>query len=164
MATLVELAASIVESHASTTKMTTEDLLQEIEKVYGTLKQLETGSVVADSVEEEQKPALSVRQAIKQNEIICMICGKGGMNTLTRHLSQDHGMKPGEYRKQFGIKKDQPLAAKSFSEARKKFARERGMADILAKAREVRMSKINEKKASQKKPGKTTKASKSVTA
>jgi predicted transcriptional regulator len=147
MASLLELAASIVESHASTTPMSSEDLLQEIQKVYATLSALEAGKEVAVVTAEETKPTISVKDAFKKNEVICMICGKGGMKTLARHLSQAHEMKPGEYRKQFGIPRTQPLAAKSFSEARKKFAQERGMADVLAKAREARMAKLEAKKA-----------------
>ena len=153
MATLVELAAEIVSSHASATKLSTEELLQEIKKVYGTLKQLEGGVVeTVLSAEEEQKPEITVRQAFKPNEVICMICGKGGMKTLARHLSQAHAMKPGEYKKQFGIPSKQPLAAKKFSEERRKMAQERGMADVLAKAREKRAANIQAKKAVTKKP------------
>lgn len=155
MATLVELAAEIVSSHASATKLSTEELLQEIQKVYGTLKQLESGGVEpVPSAEEEQKPAITVRQAFKPNEVICMICGKGGMKTLARHLSQAHAMKPGEYKKQFGIPSKQPLAAKKFSEERRKMAQERGMADVLAKAREKRAANIQAKKEVVKKPAK----------
>ncbi len=147
MATLTELAAEIVSSHASATAMSSDELLQEIRKVYETLKQLESG--VAEEVveEEEKKPALTVKQAFRPNEVICMICGKGGMKTLTRHLSQAHNMKPGEYKKQFGIPSKQPLAAKKFSEERRKMALERGMADLLAKAREKRAANIRAKKA-----------------
>ncbi len=152
MATLVELTASIVESHASTTGMSTQDLLREIQRVYETLKQLEKGAVEPASVEEKEITALTVKQAFKQNEVICMICGKSGMKTLTRHLSQAHGMKPGEYRRRFGIPGSQALAAKRFSEERRKMAQERGMGDILAKAREKRMANIRAKKTASKKP------------
>ncbi len=159
MASLLELAAEIVSSHASTSKISGDDLLQEIQKIYETLKALEAGREVAVAgAEEEKKPAITVRQAFKQNEVICMICGKGGMKTLARHLAQAHDMTPAEYRKQFGIKREQALAAKSFSEARRKFARERGMADALAKAREVRAANIKAKKAASKKPAKPAKA------
>lgn len=147
MATLIELAAEIVSSHASATEMSSDELLLEIRKVYDTLRQLDIGAVEAAAEEEEKKPALTVKQAFKPNEIICMICGKGGMKTLTRHLSQAHGMKPGEYKKQFGIPSKQPLAAKKFSEERRKMALERGMADLLAKAREKRAANIRAQKA-----------------
>jgi predicted transcriptional regulator len=75
-----------------------------------------------------------------------MICGKGGLKTLTRHLNMVHDMKPGAYRKQFNIPSKQSLTAKSFSDARKKMAEERGLADNLAKAREVRAAKLKAKK------------------
>jgi predicted transcriptional regulator len=145
MATLLEMASEIVTAHASTTKLSAEELLQAIQKVYATLQALEGGRPVEAA--EEAKPAITAKQSIKTNEIICLICGKGGMKTLTRHLKQAHNMKPGEYRKQFGIKSGQSLAAKSFSEARRKMALERGLATNLAKAREVRAANIAAKKA-----------------
>ncbi len=163
MATLLELAAAIVESHASTSPMSTDDLLVEIQKVYGTLKQLESGTVEVIPVEEEKKPAITVKQAFKTTEVICLICGKGGMKTLARHLSQAHGIKPGAYRKQFGIPKTQPLAAKKFSEERRKLAQERDLAANLAKARAARAAKIQAKKtAPVKKSRKKPAASKSI--
>jgi predicted transcriptional regulator len=141
MATLIELAASLVESHASTTAMTTEELLKEIELVYNALKNLEAG-VVAPVVTEANVPTITAKQSIKPNEVICLICGKGGMQTLARHLNTAHNMKPGEYRKQFGISSKQPLVAKKFSESRRKTALEKDLAGNLAKAREVRMANI----------------------
>lgn len=140
--TLVELAADIVSSHASVNVMSTEELLQEIQKIYETLQQLETAGTVAPPAEAEKKtPAMSLKKAFQADQVFCMICGNGGMKTLTRHLSMTHGMKPGEYRKQFNIPSDQPLTAKNFSEARRKVALERGLADNLAKARAARVEK-----------------------
>jgi predicted transcriptional regulator len=127
--------------------MTTDDLLLEIQKVYQTLKALEEGKEVVIAPSEEAITSISVKEAFKKNEVVCIICGKGGMKTLARHLSQVHGMKPGEYRKQFGIPKTQALAAKSFSESRRKMALERNLAGNLEKAREVRMANIQAKKA-----------------
>lgn len=56
-------------------------------------------------------------------------------------------MKPGQYKKQFGIPSKQPLTAKSFTEARRQMAMDRGLADNLAKARGVRAANISAKKA-----------------
>jgi len=89
---------------------------------------------------------MTLKKAFQADQVCCMICGKAGMKTLTRHLAKVHGMKPGEYRKQFGIPSSQPLTAKKFSEARKQMARDRGLADNLAKARAVRAAKNQEKK------------------
>lgn len=150
MATVLELAAEIVASHASTTGMSTEELLGEIEKVYGALLTLETGKGNAFGEKVEVKVPLPLKQAFKANEVICLECGKGGMKTLTRHIKQMHSMKPGEYRKKYGIKTSQSLAARNFSEARRKMAQERGLANNLVKAREVRAANLLAKKSAPK--------------
>jgi predicted transcriptional regulator len=79
------------------------------------------------------------------------------MKTLARHLAQAHGLKPGEYRKQFNIPSSQPLTAKNFSEGRKKMAQERGLAENLAKARAVRAAKLKAEKETPKKPSRVAK-------
>jgi len=150
MATLVEIAAQLVSSHASSTPMTSDELLAEISKVHAALKSLEAGQAVEGA--EEAKPALTLKEAFKKNEIVCLVCGKGGFKTLARHLSTAHGIKPGAYKKQFGISSKQALSAKSYSEARRKMAQDRGLADNLAKAREVRMANIEAKKDAAAKP------------
>ena len=155
MATLVEIAAQIVASHASNTPMTSDQLIFEIGKVHNALKNLEAGQPV--EAVEDTKPILTVKEAFKKNEIICMVCGKGGFKTLARHLSTAHSLKPGEYKKQFGIASKQPLSARNYSVARRKMAMDRGLADNLAKAREVRMANIEAKKAA---PAKATKPEK----
>ena len=146
MATLLELAVSIVESHASSTVMTIDQVVREIQKVYGALRSIEAGDEVAVTPAEVVKPAIKPSDSIKKNEVICLVCGKGGMKTLGRHLLKAHNMKHGEYKKRFGIPSKQVLAAENFSESRKRMARERGMADVLAKARKVRMANILAKK------------------
>lgn len=159
MATLMEMAAKLVEAHASSTPMTTEELLEAIQRVYATLKQVESGEAAEVPAEEAAKPAISARQSIKKNEVICLICGKGGMKTLTRHLSQSHQMKPGEYRKQFGIPRTQPLAAKDFSAKRKEMASNMNLAANLEKARAARKAKMEERAAAPaKRPGRPKKA------
>ena len=144
--TLLELTTDIVTSHASVSAMSTEDLIQEIQKVYNTLQNLEKGEAVISAAEEPKAPLLTLKKAFQADQVMCMICGKGGMKTLARHLAQMHGIKPGAYKKQFGIPSGQALTAKNFSESRKKMAQERGLADNLAKAREIRAAKLKAKK------------------
>ncbi len=152
--TLLELTASIVSSHASMSEMTSEELLQEIEKVYSSLQKLEGVSAEAPVAIEAKAPVITLKKAFQADQVFCMVCGKGGMKTLTRHLAKVHGMKPGEYRKQFGIPSSQALTAKNFSDARRKMAQDRGLAENLAKAREVRAAKLKAKKAQPAKPAK----------
>lgn len=161
MATLLELVGEIVSAHASTTALTSEELLKEIQQVYTQLKALESGEAIgAAPAEETAKPTLSVKQAFKKDEVICLICGKGKMKTLTRHLNSEHNMKPGEYRKQFGIPRTQSLTAKSFSDARRKTAEERGLAANLAKARAVRAENLATKSVKTKAKSKASKKTK----
>jgi len=133
--------------------MTSDQLIYEIGKVHNALKSLEAGQPLEGA--EEAKPSMTVKEAFRKGEVVCMVCGKGGFKTLARHLSTAHGMKPGEYKKQFGIPSKQPLSAKNYSEARRKMAQDRGLAANLAKAREVRMANIEAKKAAPAKPVKT---------
>lgn len=135
MASLLEMAGEIVSAHVSSNPMSKDELLKEIQDVYAALVALEKGeSVSVVAAEEEVKPAISAKKSIGKNSITCLICGKQ-MKTLARHLGSDHGLKPGEYRKQFGIPRTQALAAKSYSESRKQMAIERGLGANLAKAR-----------------------------
>ena len=143
MANLIEMATEIVAAHASTTAMTKEELIEEIATVYQALEALEKGQAVTIAAEEqttkERGPAVSKRKAFGKDKIYCMICGKE-FTTLKRHLNSSHDMKPGEYRKQFGIPSSQPLAAKNYSEQRKKMAIDRGLGEGLAAARAKRKS------------------------
>ncbi|SNB45561.1 MucR family transcriptional regulator [Geobacter sp. DSM 9736] len=157
--TLLELTASIVSSHASMSEMSSEELLQEIQKVYSSLQKLE--GTMPEQIEppEAKGPSVSFKKAFQSDQVFCMICGKGGMKTLTRHLGRVHNMKPGEYRKQFGIPRSQALTAKNFSEARRQMAQDRGLAENLAKAREIRASKLKSRKSQPEKPAKAGRAS-----
>ena len=140
-ATLVELTANIVSSHAAGTEMSGDDLIQEINKVFATLKRLETEGAVAEAGEVPAGPAIPFKKAFQNDQVSCMICGKTGFKTLTRHLKQAHDLKPGQYRKQFNIPSSQSLTAKNYSEARRKAANENNLAANLEKARAVRAAK-----------------------
>ncbi|SNB46121.1 MucR family transcriptional regulator [Geobacter sp. DSM 9736] len=140
MATLLEMVSEIVSAHASSTALTTEELIQEIEKVHGALKVLESGGTIATE-KAEVKPALTLKQAFRKNEVICMICGKGGMKALTRHLKKAHDITPRDYRKQFGIPRTQSLTASSFSESKRRIAEEKGLITALVQARNARVKK-----------------------
>ena len=146
MATLLEMAVEIVASHASATNMTKDELIAEIASVYQTLAALEKGEAVQGEASEEAKPAISAKKSIGKNSITCLICGKA-MKTLTRHLKTAHDLKPGQYRKQFGIPSKQSLAARSYSESRRQMAIDRGLGDKFALARANRVKKAAAPKA-----------------
>lgn len=135
MATIMEMAAEIIAAHASTTPMSKDELLAELNEVHSTLSALEKGETLdAPAQEAEDVPAVSRKKAFGKDKIYCMICGKG-FKTLSRHLKTSHEMSANEYRKQFDIPRSQSLAAKNYSESRRQMAVDRGLADNLAKAR-----------------------------
>jgi predicted transcriptional regulator len=139
---LVELTANIVSSHAASAEMTSDELLQEIQKVYGLLKQLEGELPIEGEAAAKAAPAMAPKKSIQKDQVVCLICNKGGFKTLTRHLKQVHNIKPGEYRKQFGLPAGTALAAKSYSEARRAAAQKNNLAANLEKARATRMANL----------------------
>ena len=150
MATLLEMTAEIVKAHASASKMTSEEIVGDLKKVYTALRGLGSGQPV--EFEERQHTALTVKQAFKKGEVICMVCGKRGLKTLTRHLKASHDLGPSAYRKQFGIPRNQSLSSKNFAASRRLMAMERGLADNLVKARQVRAANVQARKASSAPP------------
>jgi predicted transcriptional regulator len=169
MADLLELTTDIVCAHVSVTEMSPNELLNEIQTVYATLQALEKGESPATinvSAPEPKKrgrkpkvsaeplasekvegpsipaaPAMTISEAFKPDQVGCMICGKTGMKTLKRHLSTAHDLKPGKYRKQFNIPKDQPLAATEYVAKRRQAALDRGLGEKMAAARAARKAK-----------------------
>lgn len=141
MATIMEMAAEIIAAHASTTPMSKEELISELNEVHQALAAIEKGEVAATAAPEaDAGPAVSRKKAFGKDKIYCMICGKG-FKTLSRHLKTAHDMSAAEYRKQFDIPRSQSLAAKNYSESRRQMAVDRGLADNLAKARAARAKK-----------------------
>jgi predicted transcriptional regulator len=150
MATLLEMATEIVASHALTTAMTKDELIAEIAGVYQALAAIEKGESVAEAAPAEVAlTKADVKKSIGKDKIKCLICGKA-MKTLTRHLKTAHDLKPGQYRKQFGIPSSQSLAAKSYSESRRQMALDRGLGDKLALARAARKPAAPKTKAAPK--------------
>lgn len=145
---LLQMTADIVASHASMNELSQLDLLGEITMVFKRLTELAGGlegeeapvEVAPSSQAEPMKPAVPLEAAFAADKVFCMVCGQG-MKTLKRHLSTAHGMKPGQYRKAFGVPAGTALVAKNYSEARKKMAADLKLADRLVKARAARGKK-----------------------
>jgi len=141
MATIMEMAVEIIAAHASTTPMSKDELIAELNEIHAALGALEKGEVIEVQTEEaEEEPAISRKKAFGKDKIFCMICGKG-FKTLSRHLKTAHEMSAKEYRVKFDIPRAQSLAAKNYSESRRQMAVDRGLADNLAKARAARKKK-----------------------
>lgn len=146
MATLLEMAQQIVSAHAQTTPMTTTELLDEIQKIYAVLQSLDSGALLETFTKESIEAPITLKQAFRTNEVVCMVCGKGGFKALTRHLSQTHQMKPSDYRKQFNIPKSQKLMSKACAARRKEVAAGMDLVGNLEKARAARKGVVKKGK------------------
>jgi predicted transcriptional regulator len=149
MSNLTELATQIIAARAAKKDMSKEEFQEEMQMIYSFLKGIEEGSVqpAAQEPVADTKPLkINLKQYFKKDEVICAICNKG-FKTLKRHLSVAHKLKPGEYRKQFGISSSQSLAAKSYVESRRQMAIDKGLGEGLAKARAIKKAEMERKSA-----------------
>ncbi len=153
---LLSLTAEIVSAHASTNELTQEALLDEIGQVFVKLASLAGIEGVQYRVEETAlapetaTPAVPIEAAFGVDKVFCMVCGQG-MKTLKRHIATAHDLKPGQYRRRFGIPAGTALVAKNYSEQRKAMAKRLNLGEKLVQARAVRAAK--------KAPAKTAKRS-----
>ena len=76
--------------------------------------------------EEALTPAVSVRQSVRPNYVICLDCGYRG-KTLARHISTRHGLSRADYLRRWGLRPDHPLTAPAYSEHRSTLAKQLGL-------------------------------------
>ena len=95
------------------------DLIASIHKALGQLGQ-------QVQPEEVLTPAVSIRQSVRQDYVVCLDCGYRG-KTLRRHISSRHGLSANEYLKRWGLRQDHPLTAPAYSEHRSALAKQLGL-------------------------------------
>jgi len=135
---LLELTADIVSAHASVNEMGSDKLLEEVQSVFKTLESLAgSESTEVEAVGQDDKPAIQVSKAFGADKVGCCVCGKW-FTTLKKHLAVSHNMTPKEYRKKYDIPSKTPLVARKYSEAKKRIAQEKGLAEKLAEGRRRR--------------------------
>lgn len=77
--------------------------------------------------EEVRTPAVSIRQSVRHDYVVCLDCGYRG-KTLRRHIGVRHSLTGDEYRQRWGLRSDHPLTAPAYSECRSALAKELGWA------------------------------------
>jgi MucR family transcriptional regulator, transcriptional regulator of exopolysaccharide biosynthesis len=76
--------------------------------------------------EQALTPAVSVRQSVRQDYVVCLDCGYRG-RTLRRHISSRHGLSRAEYLNRWGLPPDHLLTAPAYSEHRSTLAKQLGL-------------------------------------
>jgi len=77
-------------------------------------------------VEEVLTPAVSVRQSVRHDYVVCLECGYRG-KTLRRHINTRHGWSRDEYLTRWGLQPDHPLTAPAYTERRSTLAKQLGL-------------------------------------
>ena len=88
--------------------------------------------------EELLTPAVSVRQSVRHDYVVCLDCGHRG-RTLRRHISTRHGLSRDEYLRRWSLQPDHALTAPAYSERRSTMAKQIGFgrkpkAEVAAKS------------------------------
>jgi MucR family transcriptional regulator, transcriptional regulator of exopolysaccharide biosynthesis len=126
---ILTLAAEIVAAYASRNQMSTAELPNLIQTVHATLSGLAGGTgdgTEPAAVETALAPAVPIDASVGQDAIVCLDCGKN-FKTLKRHLSNEHGLSPADYRARWQLSKDYPLVAPSYSKRRADTAKKIGL-------------------------------------
>ena len=116
------LTVKIVQSYVRHHRLGPDQLPDLIASVHRALGQL--GQPPAP--EEVRTPAVSIRQSVRHDYVICLDCGYRG-KTLRRHISTRHGLSRDEYLRRWGLRSDHPLTAPAYSEHRSTMAKALGL-------------------------------------
>ena len=157
---ILEMVATIVAGQSSQRTLSADEIETLIQKTYRALKGIDTLETLRGSVSELESPGgepsatssphqseiekapiepkIDPQESIRDDAIICVICGKEFKQLTHTHLQGEHGLSPDEYRKRYGIPMKQPLAAKSVSQRRKDQAKDRNVGEQLRLAREAK--------------------------
>ena len=116
------LTATIVQSYVRHHTVGAGQLSDLIASIHRALDQLGRPS----QPEEVRTPAVSVRQSVRHDYVVCLDCGFKG-KTLRRHINTRHGLNGDDYRRRWGLRSDHPLTAPAYSERRSSMAKELGL-------------------------------------
>jgi predicted transcriptional regulator len=108
------LVAEIVAAYVGSNQIATDQVPSLIATVQQALSQFcEPPTEQPD----KRTPAVSARQSVHHDHVICMDCGYRGQ-MLKRHLTVAHGLTASEYRARWSLPLDHPITAPGYSEQR----------------------------------------------
>lgn len=150
---LTELTAAIVTAYVSNNSVPAAELPPLLSGVYAAVAGLNSAGIPPEP-ELEKPTAGQIRRSIKPDALISFIDGKP-YKTLKRHLTK-HGMTFAQYRERYGLPRDYPANAPSYSEQRSALAKSLGLGQrlrsVAAKAANTNDTSEAPKKRGRKKP------------
>ncbi|TPM21719.1 MucR family transcriptional regulator [Mesorhizobium sp. B2-3-5] len=120
---LIELTADIVSAYVSNNPVPVTSLPELIQSVNSSL------SKVGQPAEPEKPaltPAVNPKRSVFPDYIVCLEDGKK-FKSLKRHLMTHYSLTPEAYRERWGLARDYPMVAPSYSEARSSLAKPMGL-------------------------------------
>jgi predicted transcriptional regulator len=121
---LITLTADIVSAHVSNNTIPATDLPQLIQGIHAALAGL--GGAAPAPEAPKQEPAVSIRQSIKPDYVVCLEDGKK-LKMLKRHLMTHYQMTPDDYRRKWGLPADYPMVAPNYADQRRDLAKKIGL-------------------------------------
>ena len=122
---LTELTSEIVAAYVGNHVVPIAGLKGLITDVYSALN-ARSAFVATEVFLEKQKPAVSIRKSIQDDQLTCLECGIS-FKSLKRHLMTHHSVTPEEYREKWDLPSDYPMVAPAYAEARSRLAKEMGL-------------------------------------
>jgi predicted transcriptional regulator len=127
----IEQAVDIVAAYVSNNSVPATELATLISGIYSALAGLGQGGAPEAPAVEKPTPA-QIRRSIRPDALISFIDGKP-YKALKRHLTT-RGMTMEEYRARYGLPRDYPSVAASYSETRSALAKSAGLGQQRRKA------------------------------
>ncbi len=120
---LTALTADIVSAHVGNNAVAIGDLPLLIRNVHDALVGL---AIPPAEPVAELVPAVSIRQSVKPDYIVCLEDGKK-VKMLKRHLMTAYNLTPDEYRAKWGLPADYPMVAPNYTATRSQLAKDMGL-------------------------------------
>ncbi|MGU3663546.1 MucR family transcriptional regulator [Methylobacterium sp. A49B] len=130
---LVARTADIVSAYVSNNRVPPAEMPALLSSVHAAIVGLSSPPVAADVGPEKPTPA-QIRKSIKPDGLISFIDGKP-YKTLKRHLT-GNGLTMDQYRERYGLPRDYPSTAASYSEQRSALAKSLGLGQQRRKSAE----------------------------
>ena len=134
-------AAGIVAAYASHHQLPFDQVGPLIMTVRTALAHL--GEAAATALENDRKPAVSVRQSVHRDYVVCLQCGFKA-KVLRRHLSDAHSLTPDQYRTRWNLPSGHPIVALGYSEMRSMTAKRIGLGRSRKQSAKVKTAKAAE--------------------
>ncbi len=129
---ILKIVGEIVQAQASHTQMGADEMGDAIKKIYKAIKWVQSQEEKAAQV--ASQPAMSWRDSIQRNKVVCLECGKEFKQISAKHLAS-HGLERKTYKEKHGVPSKQSLSARSLSAKRRRVAKERGLGERMQKAK-----------------------------